>query len=461
MNKKIVVLKFGGTSVSTKKNWLIISDILRRHIKKGHRVIVVCSALSGISNKLENILKNLSNKNFFFANLCEIKNRYNDFSLELGVNPGILTEDFSSFLRVSKMLFECNLSNTLLAAEFMAYGELLLTKIAVEFLRKIKISTHYQDARNWLHSIYNENHSIEQNYMNAVCNYEFQQKLVDKIMNINSDVILTQGFIAKNSMGETVLLGRGGSDTSAAYLAAKLAAIHCEIWTDVQGIYTCDPREITSATLLARLSFQEAREAALAGAKVLHHRCIDPLERYGIPLHVRCTSLPESEGTLICNNIRNNSLPIVKVISLSRNISFITARFPSSLKKVSFIEKVFLCFNSHSIEIDSIATTEDSITLFFKFDIYANEKYVLESLIKELRNYCEPELISNRAVINLVGENIYDLVEKVSSFLSVLKDRGFNLAIRVISNSRLSVIVDPYHAENILRDIHSQIFSPV
>ena len=122
-------------------------------------------------------------------------------------------------------------------------------------------------------------------------------------------IVLTQGFIASNSRGETVILGRGGSDTSAAYFAAKLQAAGLEIWTDVPGMFSANPRTVQGARLLRVLSYAEAQEIASTGGSVLHPRCLGPVRRHGIPLRVKDTTQPELPGTLVTRRLRQRCAP--------------------------------------------------------------------------------------------------------------------------------------------------------
>ena len=126
--------------------------------------------------------------------------------------------------------------------------------------------------------------------------------LQEDLARIAGDLVITQGFIVSNKAGETVLLGRGGSDTSASCLGAVLGAERIEIWTDVPGMFTANPHDIPSARLLRQLDYAEAQELATMGAKVLHPRSIEPAQRQRIPLHIKCTSVPDLPGTVISDD---------------------------------------------------------------------------------------------------------------------------------------------------------------
>ena len=148
-------------------------------------------------------------------------------------------------------------------------------------------------------------------------------------------VVLTQGFIAANAAGDTVLLGRGGSDTSAAYFAAKLGAARLEIWTDVPGLFSANPRAVPTARLLRELHYDEAQEIASNGAKVLHPRCVLPVRQYKIPLHVYATQAPGLEGTVVTANVADTAAQ-VKAIAIKRESRWFRWKVPACGIKSAF-----------------------------------------------------------------------------------------------------------------------------
>ena len=161
----------------------------------------------------------------------------------------------------------------------MSAGELLLTRLGITFLTHEGFDAQRLDIRDFLVS---EDTRGTESWLGAQCLANQDKAL--QIACANAKVTITQGFIARSREGDTVLLGRGGSDTSAAIIAARLGAERCEIWTDVPGVYTANPRETPEARLITRLDYDEAQEIASAGAAVLHPRCIEPLKNNEIEL---------------------------------------------------------------------------------------------------------------------------------------------------------------------------------
>ena len=180
----------------------------------------------------------------------------------------------------------------------MALGELMSTRLGASYLNSVGVATEWMDARDMLLSTSRANRGRSRSYLSATCDHAADAALQQRMASVGK-LVLTQGFIARNAQGETVLLGRGGSDTSAAYMAAKLQARRLEIWSDVPGMFTANPRVVPSARLLVALHYDEAQELASAGSTVLHPRCLSPLRSSGIPLFIRCTTHPQLEGTVI------------------------------------------------------------------------------------------------------------------------------------------------------------------
>jgi diaminopimelate decarboxylase/aspartate kinase len=293
-----VVLKFGGTSVSTLANWRNIAAVVRDRLADGRHVLVVHSAVSGITDKLERLLA-AAVAGAHAPLLAEIEERHRAFAAELGVGISAELERYFSELRqvASGLALMRELSDRT-RARVMANGELMATEIGARFLQAQGIETAWWDARGGLHAEERSNASTRASYLSATCDFGADPALQGTLAAL-APVVVTQGFIASDAAGDTVLLGRGGSDTSAAYFAAKLQAERLEIWTDVPGMFSANPRSTPSARLLRSLHYDEAQEIASSGAKVLHPRCILPAKQGQIPLWVFATQTPKLEGTHI------------------------------------------------------------------------------------------------------------------------------------------------------------------
>src|SRR3984957_7009937 len=290
-----LVLKFGGTSVSNAANWHNIAQVLRVRLTEGFRPVVVHSALSGITDRLESLLSAAMNGTHF-AVLEHIELVHLSLAEQLSIVPNTQFQAFLRELReLADRLAERRSIDDSARARVMAMGELLATTLGVEFLNAQGIGTAWVDARTVLRADDRLNATHKASLLSATCDFAPDLNLQANWRSLGK-VVLTQGFIAANARGDTVLLGRGGSDTSAAYFAAKLSAARLEIWTDVPGLFSANPRAGPTARLLRELHYDEAQEIASNGAKVLHPRCVLPVRQYKIPLHVYATQAPGLEG---------------------------------------------------------------------------------------------------------------------------------------------------------------------
>ncbi|MDZ7643695.1 MAG: hypothetical protein U5K76_05310 [Woeseiaceae bacterium] len=168
-------------------------------------------------------------------------------------------------------------------ARILAQGELMASSLAAAWLGAAGLDVGWRDARSLLVSDEQPDQRGARRFLAATCRFEPDPRLAKILSASGTTVTVTQGCVAASPAGETVLLGREGSDTSAAYLAAHLGAQRVEIWTDVPGMFTADPKQVPSARLLVALHYDEARELAATGSRVLHPRCLAPLEAHGIP----------------------------------------------------------------------------------------------------------------------------------------------------------------------------------
>jgi bifunctional diaminopimelate decarboxylase / aspartate kinase len=239
-----VVLKFGGTSVATAESWAVIRDLLRSRLDEGLRPVVVHSAVAGISSQLDGLLEQVATGEQ--GDLARpIIERHEALAEELGVDAQAILGSY--FAELEQLIAGVRLVREVshrVHAKVMALGELMATTLGAAWLQQQGINVHWHDARNTLCSHDLPGGSERASFLSASCGFDADPHLQSEF-NALDGVILTQGFIARNNRNETVLLGRGGSDTSAAYFAARLAAQRLEIWTDVPGMFSADPRAVS------------------------------------------------------------------------------------------------------------------------------------------------------------------------------------------------------------------------
>jgi bifunctional diaminopimelate decarboxylase / aspartate kinase len=452
-----VVLKFGGTSVATAQRWAIIAGRVERRLAEGRRPLVVCSALSGVSSRLEEML-GLAVAGSHQAALAEIRDRHLQLGEALGLPAGeVLRADLEELSRLALGAALLGDAGAPLKARVMAFGELLSTRLGAAYLNARGIPTAWLDARTALLALDEQPAHSARSYLAASCDDERDDELRARLAAEPAAVILTQGFIARNRTGETVLLGRGGSDTSAATFAAKLGADRCEIWTDVPGLFTANPALIPSARLLRWLDYDEAQELATTGAKVLHPQSIPPLRRHGIPLHILCTDRPEAPGTVI-SEAGPASGPQVKAVSSRRNITLVSMDTVSMWHQVGFLAEVFACFARHGLSIDSVSTSETNVTVSLDPSANALGPAALEELLRELAGLCEPRLIAPAASLSLVGRGIRTILHALGPVLEAFEELKIHMVTQSASDLNLTFFVDEEQSERLVRQLHGLLF---
>lgn len=457
-SSRYVVVKFGGTSVAVPDSWRMIAKLMTAYLAEGLRPVIVCSALTGISDLLAKLVPELALANYYHDCLETIKTRHRDFATALGLHADdILKDDFAELERIALGISLTQESSALLQARTMSMGELMLTKLASAFLQTQGVDLSWQDARDLLCSIDNPLASVERNVLSTYCDYVPDANLRHYFDHVDRAVILTQGFIAKNSKKQTVLLGRGGSDTSAAYFAAKLQAVRCEIWTDVPGIYTTNPHLVPEARLLKSLGFDEAREIAATGAKVLHPACLDPLASNNIPLSIHCTAHPEWEGTRISNDIPLIEAQ-VKAISVKLGVVVISMETTMMWQQAGFLSNVFNCFKKYDVSIDLVATSENNVTVALDSTRYHYSANTLETLLNELNLYCTVDIKSPCAAISLVGRNIRTILYQLTPVFQLFKEQKIYLITQATNDLNLTFVIDETEANNLLHKIHDLLF---
>jgi diaminopimelate decarboxylase/aspartate kinase len=450
-----VVLKFGGTSVSTAKNWQTIADVVQARVADGLRPVVVHSALQGVSNALHALIDEVVSGNSAAA-VALVREQHYQLARALGVDgPGLvgdLLHELEQLLAGIRLVRE--VSNRV-RVRIMALGELMSTRLGAAYLKRSGIDVEWVDARDFLTSETRNGAQHSRNYLSAVCGYDADPDVERRLAQIGK-VILTQGFIARNRSGETVLLGRGGSDTSAAYFAAKLKARRLEIWTDVPGMFSADPRLVPSARLLVALHYDEAQELASAGSSVLHPRCISPLRPHGIPLFIRSTLAPEISGTVI-SPVTEEVEPQVKGICSRRNITLVSMDSAGMWHEVGFLARAFTVFSEHGLSVDFVSTSETNVTVSVDTADEALSADVQRSLLEALGRLCRVRVIENCAAVSLVGRKIRTILPRLASALEVFEEEKIHLVSQAANDLNLSFVIGADQGERLVSKLHATV----
>lgn len=452
-----IVLKFGGTSVSDAGNWNNIASVIRERLNEGYRICIVHSALSGISNELQHLIDKAPSEDTSDI-VEEIKERHRKLaaSLDLDANE-LLKKHFSELEQLVRGIRLVEEASFRVQAKLMSLGELMSTTLGTAFLNKQDIACEWKDARTLLESVPQKNASTKAQVLSAICDTGYDEKMTQQFDNI-AKVVLTQGFIARDSDDKTVLLGRGGSDVSASYFAARLGAERLEIWTDVPGMFSSNPHEVPSARLLRHLSYEEAQEIATNGAKVLHPRCIRPALEHEIPIHIKCTQKPELEGTIISSAISEDEA-LVKAIAVRPDVVLISLESLGMWQQVGFLADAFDVFRQFGLSIDLISTSESNVTVSLDPGVNAHFQDIRENLVEELEALCNVRVIESVAAVSLLGRHIRTILHQLGSAFEVFQEQQVYLVSQAANDLNFTFVVASDQADRLVRQLHEQVIS--
>ncbi len=454
-SRPVVIMKFGGTSVATPQRWEVIELRIRAVAEEGARPVVVCSAVAGISDALEQLLdaavRGDGSVPGVDAGLQRIRERHEELATALGAGAGLAEADgaFAELERLMRGVSLVGEAGPGVRARVMASGELMSTRLGAAWLLRRGAPVQWMDARDLLTA-----QDGDASLIDAVCDHDRAEEL-DGLLPADGVGVVTQGFIARRG-DATALLGRGGSDTSAAYLAAKLGAQRCEIWTDVAGMFTANPRQVSAARLLRRLDYDEAQELASAGARVLHPRALGPLRRHGIPLHVRSTLRPSAAGTVVSSDAPD-ATPRLKAIASRRGLTLISMETAHMWQQVGFLADAFACFKERGISVDLVSTSETNVTVSLDPTANALDTRVVQGLLRDLKAVCEPKAIGPCASVTLVGRHVRSVLHQLGPALEVFEEQRVHLVSQAASDLNLTFVVDDDQADRLVGRLHELV----
>ncbi|HEY7872709.1 MAG TPA: bifunctional aspartate kinase/diaminopimelate decarboxylase [Rudaea sp.] len=448
-----IVLKFGGTSVSTRERWDKIAAIARAWRERGKRVLIVVSALSGITDQLKALGEAQADADKRAAIRDEIRARHEAMFAELELVDRAPLQYWLERLDALAANVRADGAGLPWQAEVLALGEQLSSTLGVAYLNRLHMSALWLDAREHLRAEAMPNQNAWGRYLSAAVPAAANSVLADAL-NKRGALFVTQGFTARNRDGETVVLGRGGSDTSAGYFGALLKSEKVEIWTDVAGMFSADPRRVPNARLLARLDYEEAQEIATTGAKVLHPRCINPVREARVPLAIRDTNFPELPGTEI-GVAAADAAPSVKAISSRGGITLIAMESIGMWQQVGFLADVFEHFKRHGLSVDLVGTSETNVTVSLDPTENLVNSDVLSALCADLAKVCRVKVIAPCAAITLVGRGMRSMLHKLSGVLAEFGPRRVHLISQSSNNLNLTFVVDEDIAADMVPALHA------
>jgi len=460
------VLKFGGSSLANAQCFNQVADIVINNQQQS-QIALVLSAPAGVTNNLVAVVEKTSQKlpaeehliaiQKIFSDLIQgLKETYSELA-DQSLRNTFETEiaELTQLLEGVRLLGQCPPS---IEARILSKGEIL----SVACMKQLLIAKG-QDVEMIVPQ--EKLVSYKGGYLEAQVDIKASRLLLAKMPIANHVIYLMPGFTAGNENGETVVLGRNGSDYSAAVLAACLKAECCEIWTDVDGVYSCDPRLVKDAKLLTSLSYAEAMELSYFGAKVLHPKTIGPIAQHCIPCLIKNTNNPQAEGTLISAQKSDQNLR-VKGISDLKGLSMLSVSGPGMKGIVGMAGRIFSTVSRAGVSI--ILITQSSSEYSLSFCIYSNDtQHAIDVLTEEFslefeNNLLEAiDVIDKQAIISLVGDGMKKEKGIAARFLTALTDASINVtAIAQGSSERsISAVVSEKKAKEAVTACHHSFFS--
>jgi bifunctional diaminopimelate decarboxylase / aspartate kinase len=437
------------------RSWRCIEQIVRRHRDRGARVVLVCSAVAGVTNLLQRIIDARRHGPDTARQLAELVDEIETIHDRLGAAMGLdATGLIAEPLRhLRGVCSEAGPLSPACRAQLLSLGEVMSTHLGAAWLRARGLSVQWLDARDVLTAV-PEEVTRDEYFLSARCDYAPNPRVRRHLDCLGAPVIITQGFVARGPRNETVLLGRGGSDTSAAYLAALIAAERLEIWSDVPGMFTADPRRLSEARLLRRLSYGETESLAALGARVLHPRCIEPLRETGIPLRLGWTTRPEIAGTLVSAS-RSPRGP--KAIAARKNLALISMRRPSSWQPVGFLAEVSACFQRRGLSMDLVASAPSEIRATVDVGAFPSVGSELDDLAAELAQFCAPQVLAPVACVSVVGRRVGAALAGHQA-LRAVADAAVHMMAHAANGGHVSAVLDAGAADNLILTMHEQLF---
>jgi aspartokinase/homoserine dehydrogenase 1 len=457
------VLKFGGTSVGSAASIQTLLNILKGEVKNEDKPVVVLSAMGGVTNLLASMAEDAANGKEFTAQLAELERRHFEVVKTLldvqNQNPAFtrLKIHFNQLEELLQGVLTLRELTPKTRDQVLSFGErcstIMVSKIAAQHFKDVL----YVDAADVI--------KTDSAFGNAKVNTELTEMLIRNLHQENKNKILfVTGFIAGNDAGQTTTLGRGGSDYTAAIFGAALNAKEIQIWTDVNGMMTADPRMVKKAFSLTELTYTEAMELSYFGAKVIYPPTMIPAFLKKIPIVIKNTFEPEFEGTVIRHDCKASSLPI-KGISSINNISILNLEGSGMVGKSGFSGRLFSLLAREQINIILItqSSSEHSITFAVQPQDTERAKQVIEQefelelLAKKLEHLV---IEKNLAILAVVGENMKQTPGMSGKLFHALGRNGVN--VRAIaqgsSEYNISVIISANDLAKALNAVHDAFF---
>jgi aspartate kinase len=451
----MIVCKFGGTSVQDAEAMTRVAEIIAERRKL--QPVVVASAMGKPTNHLLEAARTAAKGKRQEA--LDLLSKTKDKHLKEAQKMGIAaTEDwvfqtlqayFKELRDLVKGLAALGELTPRIMDAMASYGERLSTAILTQVLENNGIPAQLMDARECI--------ITDDNFMRAAPLFDLTDPaIVEHLRPVikAGKVPVFQGFIGRTRNGMTTTIGRGGSDYSAAIVGAALDAEDIQIWTDVDGIMTTDPRMVKEARRIKAISFDEAAELAYFGAKVLHPATIIPAVRKKIPVHVLNSYKPDQDGTLITDEAPPCENP-VKAIAYKSGITVVNVASTRMLMAHGFLKRIFEIFDDYKVPVDVVSTSEVSVSLT------VDETSALWDIVTELKKVGEVNVEGSKSIVCCVGDNLKNLPGMPHFIFDAIQDIKVRMISQGASAINITFVIDQEQLPDTVRGLHDAFFRKV
>ncbi len=447
-----IVMKFGGTSVADAAAFENVAQIVLSEHKAAP--VVVVSAMSGMTDTLLNAasIAATSSAQLAFALLENVFKRHEAAARELlseSRREEFLRELKSAFDKISRLLTQFGqkpFEHKALQDAVVSFGEILSSTLLAAVLNERGIKARQVDARRCI--ITDEEHTCAAPLMIESSTHT-QNELLPVLE--NGIVPVLGGFIGATRKGATTTLGRGGSDYTAALIGALINASEIQIWTDVSGVLTADPRVIPHAETVDHLTYGEAAELAYFGAKVLHPKTIHPAIVNAIPVRICNSRMPEAQGTIV-GPVSYATPRTIKAIAHKVGVTVIQITSLRMLGAYGFLRALFEVFDRHRTVIDVVTTSEVSVSLSL------DEAEALPEIVAELEQLGTVKVEKRQAIICVVGEGLRGTPGVAARAFSTISDINVSLISQGASSINFTFVVHEEKVQEVVTRLHEEFF---
>jgi aspartokinase/homoserine dehydrogenase 1 len=457
------ILKFGGTSVGSAATLKALIEVVKQNLQQEEEIVVVVSAMSGVTNQLLIMAEDAVEGKDFSTALASLEKRHFLIVKELvslQQQNQVITKLKLCFQQLEDVLQGITALQELSAKTkdtVLSFGEKCSALMISRILRTVNENTEFLDASDII--------KTDSSFGNAKIDFVQSNILIQDYFNYQKDLTVVTGFIASNQLNQVTTLGRGGSDYTAAILGAALGASQIEIWTDVNGMMTADPKRVKKAFSMEQLSYTEAMELSFFGAKVIYPPTMIPAFLKKIPIVIKNTFEPEFIGTYIQHDLKPSETTIRGISSVD-HISIINIEGSGMVGKAGFSGRLFSLLSQEQVNVILItqSSSEHSITFAVNPDEVVKAKYLIEQEfeLELLAGKLEPVKIENNlSILAIVGENMKKTPGISGKLFYALGRNGVNVVAIAQGSSEYNISVIIYHEDlsKALNAVHDAFFA--